>query len=132
MLFRSVGNDVTVSMASEAGQLELNVMEPMIGYCLFQSLTMLKRACMTLADRCVLGITANREHCRAMVENSIGLVTALNPYLGYEKSAEIAKEAMKTNGSVYQIVLDKGYLSKEELDDILKPENMIKPRYIKR
>ncbi len=130
--FAVVGNDVTVSMASEAGQLELNVMEPMIGYCLFQSLTMLKRACMTLADRCVLGITANREHCRAMVENSIGLVTALNPYLGYEKSAEIAKEAMKTNGSVYQIVLDKGYLSKEELDDILKPENMIKPRYIKR
>ncbi|MDC0336409.1 aspartate ammonia-lyase [Pseudodesulfovibrio sp.] len=130
--FAVIGNDVTVSMASEAGQLELNVMEPIIGYSLFQSLTMLKRACYTLADKCVSGITANRERCRELVENSIGLVTALNPYIGYEKSAEIAKEAMKTGGSVYQIVMEKGYLSKEELDDILKPENMVKPRYVNR
>lgn len=130
--FAVVGNDMTVSMASEAGQLELNVMEPVIGFSLFQSINMLRRACITLADKCVLGITANRERCRELVENSIGLVTALNPYIGYEKSAEIAKEAMKTGGSVYQIVLDKKYLSKDELDDILKPENMVKPRYTNR
>lgn len=128
--FSVIGNDVTVSMASEAGQLELNVMEPVIGYSLFQSMNMLRRACVTLADKCICGITANRERCRELVENSIGLVTALNPHIGYEKSAEIAKEAMKTGGSVYEIVLEKGYLSKEELEDILKPENMVKPRYV--
>ncbi|QJB55057.1 aspartate ammonia-lyase [Pseudodesulfovibrio sp. zrk46] len=129
--FAVIGNDVTVAMASEAGQLELNVMEPVIAYSVFQSVNMLRRACMTLANKCVLGITANPERCRELVENSIGLVTALNPFIGYEKAAEIAKEAMKTGGSVYQIVLDKGYLSQEELDDILKPENMVKPRYYK-
>jgi aspartate ammonia-lyase len=130
--FTVVGHDMTVTMACEAGQLELNVMEPVIGYSLFQSMNMLRRACLTLADKCVLGITANRERCREMVEHSIGLVTALNPYIGYEKAAEIAKEAMKTGGSVYGIVLEKGYLSREELDDILKPENMVKPRYVHR
>jgi len=130
--FAVIGNDVTISMASEAGQLELNVMEPVIGFSLFQSMNMLRRGCLTLADRCVIGITANRERCRELVENSIGLVTALNPFIGYEKSAEIAKEAMKTGGSVYEIVLEKGYLSKDELEDILKPENMVKPRYTKR
>jgi aspartate ammonia-lyase len=130
--FTVVGHDMTVTMACEAGQLELNVMEPVIGYSLFQSMNMLRRACLTLADKCVLGITANRERCREMVEHSIGLVTALNPYIGYEKAAEIAKEAMKTGGSVYEIVLEKGYLSREELDDILKPENMVKPRYVHR
>ncbi|EGB14216.1 aspartate ammonia-lyase [Pseudodesulfovibrio mercurii] len=130
--FTVIGHDMTVTMACEAGQLELNVMEPIIGYSLFQSMNMLRRACLTLADKCVSGITANRERCREMVEHSIGLVTALNPYLGYEKSAEIAKEAMKTGGSVYEIVLEKGYLSREELDDVLKPENMVKPRYVHR
>jgi len=130
--FTVIGHDMTVTMACEAGQLELNVMEPVIGYSLFQSMNMLRRACLTLADKCVLGITANRERCREMVEHSIGLVTALNPYIGYEKAAEIAKEAMKTGGSVYDIVLEKGYLSREELDDILKPENMVKPRYVHR
>jgi len=130
--FAVVGNDVTISMASEAGQLELNVMEPVIGYSLFQSMNMLQRASRTLADKCVSGITANRDRCRELVENSIGLVTALNPFIGYEKSAEIAKEAMKTGRSVYEIVLEKGYLSQEEIDDILKPENMVKPRFFKR
>jgi aspartate ammonia-lyase len=128
--FAVIGHDVTVSMASEAGQLELNVMEPVIGFSLFQTLNMLRRACYTLADKCVSGITANRERCRELVENSIGLVTALNPHIGYEKSAEIAKEAMRTGGSVYEIVLAKGYLSREDLEDILKPENMVRPRYI--
>ncbi|NDV19605.1 aspartate ammonia-lyase [Pseudodesulfovibrio sp. JC047] len=130
--FAVVGKDVTISMASEAGQLELNVMEPVIGYSLFQSMNMLQRACHTLADKCVSGITANRERCHDLVAQSIGLVTALNPIIGYERSAEIAKEAMKTGRSVYEIVLEKGYLSQEEITDILKPENMVKPRYYRR
>ena len=124
-----IGNDVTVSFAAEAGQLELNVMEPVIAFSLFNSLVALRRACRTLADRCVFGITANRERCREYVECSIGLVTALNPYIGYERSTEIANEALKTNRSVCEIVLEKGYLKKEELDDILSPENMIKQKW---
>jgi aspartate ammonia-lyase len=128
--FEVIGNDITVTLAAEAGQLELNVMEPVIAYNLFTSLAMLGRACRTLADRCVVGITANREVCRRMVENSIGLVTALNPYIGYEKSSQVADEALKSGRSVYEIVLEKGYLSKLELDDILSPENMTRPRYI--
>ena len=129
--FDVVGNDLTITMAAEAGQLELNAMEPIIAYKLFTSLDLLGRACRTLADRCITGITANREVCRGMVEQSIGLVTALNPYIGYEKSAEIANLALETGGSVYDIVLQKGYLSKDELDEILSPEYMTQPRYIK-
>ncbi len=128
--FEVIGNDITVTLAAEAGQLELNVMEPVIAYNLFTSLDMLGRACRTLADRCVAGITANREECRLMVENSIGLVTALNPYIGYEKSSQVAEEALKSGRSVYEIVLEKGYLSRQKLDDILSPNNMTKPRYI--
>jgi aspartate ammonia-lyase len=128
--FEVIGNDITITLAAEAGQLELNVMEPVIAYNLFTSLDMLGRACRTLADRCVDGITANRETCRRMVENSIGLVTALNPYIGYEKSTLVADEALKSGRSVYEIVLEKGYLAKNELDDILSPENMTRPRYI--
>ena len=128
--FEVIGNDITVTLAAEAGQLELNVMEPVIAYNLFTSLDMLGRACRTLADRCVAGITANREVCRRMVENSIGLVTALNPYIGYERSSQLAEEALKSGRSVYEIVLEKGYLSQAELDDILSPENMTRPRRI--
>jgi aspartate ammonia-lyase len=128
--FQVIGNDVAVTMAAEAGQLELNVMEPLIAYNLFSSIDMLRRACHTLGERCIRGITANREVCRRNVENSIGLVTALNPLLGYEKASEIAKEALETGGSVYEIVLAKGYLSQEELEDLLKPENMTRPRYL--
>ena len=128
--FEVIGNDITVTLAAEAGQLELNVMEPVIAFNLFTSLDMLGRACRTLADRCVDGITANRDVCRRMVENSIGLVTALNPYIGYEKSTQVAGEALKSGRSVYEIVLEKGYLSQQQLDDILSPENMTRPRYI--
>ena len=128
--FEVIGNDISVTMAAEAGQLELNVMEPVIAYNLFTSLDMLGRACRTLADRCIDGIRANREVCRQMVEHSIGLVTALNPYIGYEKSSQVADEALKSGRSVYEIVLEKGYISKAELDEILSPENMTRPRYI--
>jgi len=126
-----IGNDLTVTLAAEAGQLELNVMEPVIAYNLFTSLDLLGRACRTLSERCVRGITANREVCRRMVENSIGLVTALNPYIGYEKSTEIANLALASGRSVYEIVLEKGYLSKDALDEILTPEVMTRPRYFK-
>ncbi|MDD2219924.1 MAG: aspartate ammonia-lyase [Desulfoplanes sp.] len=127
--FYVVGADMTVTMACEAGQLELNVMEPVIAHSLFSSLMYLRNAFLTLATRCIEGITANEEVCRNYVRNSIGLVTALNPYIGYEKSTEVAHEALLTGTSVYDIILAKGYLNKDDLDDILSPENMIKPRY---
>jgi aspartate ammonia-lyase len=126
--FEVIGNDITVTMAAEAGQLELNAFEPIIAYNLFRSMDILGRGCRTLSQRCIDGITANKERCRQMVENSIGLVTALNPVLGYERSTEIAAEALRTGGSVYEIVLEKGYLTKEVLDDLLSPENMTRPR----
>jgi aspartate ammonia-lyase len=130
--FQVIGNDVAVTMAAEAGQLELNVMEPLIAYNLFSSIDMLSRACYTLGSRCIKGITANLEVCRAYVENSIGLVTALNPVLGYQKSSEIARQALETGASVYEIVLENSYLSQSELDDLLKPEKMTRPRYAHR
>jgi aspartate ammonia-lyase len=126
--FQVIGSDVTVTLAAEAGQLELNAMEPIIAYNLFQSIAMLTHACHVLAERCIIGITANKEHCRKMVENSIGLVTALNPIIGYEKSSAVAKEAYETNQSVYETILRKGLLSKEELEELLSPQNMIHPR----
>jgi aspartate ammonia-lyase len=124
--FEVIGNDLTVTMAAEAGQLELNAMEPVIAYNLFTSLDMLGRACRTLVKRCILGITANREHCRQLVENSIGLVTALNPLIGYDKASEVAQEALQTGKSVVEVVLDKGYLSREELEQVLSPHRMIR------
>ncbi|SCY13880.1 aspartate ammonia-lyase [Desulfoluna spongiiphila] len=127
--FYVVGADMTVTMACGAGQLELNVMEPVIAHSLFSSLMYLHNAFETLATRCIDGITANEDVCRNYVRNSIGLVTALNPYIGYEKSTEVAHEALASGTSVYDIVLAKGYMKKEDLDDILSPENMIKPRY---
>ncbi len=124
--FEVIGNDLTVTMAAEAGQLELNAMEPVIAYSLFTSLDMLGRACRTLVTRCINGITANREHCRQTVENSIGLVTALNPLLGYEKSSQIAEEALRTGKSVVEVVLEKGYLSRQQLEQVLAPHRMIR------
>ena len=123
--FDIIGKDVTITMAAEAGQLELNVMEPIIAFSLSNGIHRLRQAMRTLQDRCVSGITANKERCRSMVENSIGIITALNPYLGYETSASIAKEALETDGSVIDIVLARNLLSREKLDDILAPEHMI-------
>jgi aspartate ammonia-lyase len=128
--FQIIGADVTVSMASEASELELNMAEPVIAFNLFFGLTLLRNAAIILHSRCISGIEANRERCLEYVRNSIGLVTALNPVLGYEKSAAIAKEALKTGGSVYDLVLQKGWLTRERLDDLLKPENMTHPRSI--
>lgn len=126
--FQIIGADVTVSMAAEASELELNMAEPVIAFNLLFGLTLLRNAAIILHSRCIAGIEANRERCMEYVRNSIGLVTALVPVLGYEKSAAIAKEALKTGGSVYDLVLQKGWLTKEKLDDFLKPENMTHPR----
>jgi aspartate ammonia-lyase len=130
--YKVIGNDHTVTMAAEAGQLELNVMEPVIVQSIFESIAMLNNGMKTFMYRCIEGITANKERCQSMVTNSIGLVTALNPVLGYEKSSEVAKEALETGKSVYDLVIEKNYLSKGELDEILKPENMIRPTKMKR
>jgi len=123
--FKVIGNDTTVSFAAEAGQLQLNVMEPVITESLFESLIWLKRAIETLTEECVLGITVNKEHCMEMVKNSIGIVTALNPYIGYKTSTKVAKEALETNRSVYDIVLEKGLMTQEKLDEALDPQNML-------
>jgi aspartate ammonia-lyase len=126
--FKVIGNDLTVTLAAEAGQLELNVMEPIIVYSLFESIEMLKNGMNTLNHRCIKGITANEEHCRDMVYNSIGLVTALNPVIGYEASNKLAKDALEGNRRVYDLVLEQKLLTKEQLDEILDPRNMIAPR----
>jgi aspartate ammonia-lyase len=126
--YQIIGADVTISMACEASELELNMAEPVIAFNLFFGLTLLRNAAIALHTRCISGIEANRERCLAYVQNSIGLVTALNPLLGYERSAAIAKEALATGASVYSLVLEKGWLSKEQLDDLLTPETMTRAR----
>ena len=125
--FKVIGNDVCVTMASEAAQMELNAMEPVTAQCNFESVDILINGFETLRTRCVEGITANEDKCRSYVQNSIGIVTALNPIIGYKNSTKIAKEAMETGRGVYELVLEHGILSKEELDTILAPENMIRP-----
>ncbi len=127
--FKVIGNDLTVTMAAEAGQLELNVMEPIIAQSIFESIEMLKNGMVTLTHRCIKGITANKKRMRDMVKNSIGIVTALNPVLGYETCSELAKEALESDRGVYDLVLDKKLLPKDELDDLLAPEKMIHSRF---
>ena len=130
--FLVIGNDVTVSFAADGGQLQLNAFEPIIAHSLFDSLIYLRNGCLTLADRCVKGITANRERLNELMNRSVGIVTALNPFIGYENASAVAKEAYTTGRSVTEIVLAKGLLTKDELNDILKPEVLTKPRWIKK
>ncbi|WP_027377545.1 aspartate ammonia-lyase [Kaistella palustris] len=125
--YKVIGNDLTVTFAAEAGQLQLNVMEPVLSHSIMESINFLGNALDTLREKCITGITANVENCLNMVKHSIGIVTALNPYIGYKNSTEIAKEALETGQSVYNLVLEKGILSQEKLDEILDPENMLKP-----
>lgn len=127
--FKIIGNDVTISFAAEAGQLQLNVMEPVIAQCLFESVELLSNASVTLAKKCISGITANAEHTKNMVLNSVGLITFLNPIIGHHKGDEIGKEAAATGKSIQEIVLEKKLLSKEELDKILSIENLMHPKY---
>ncbi|WP_315108082.1 aspartate ammonia-lyase [Clostridium intestinale] len=122
--FNIMGNDFTVTMAAEAGQLELNAFEPVLFYNLFESIETLRNATKTFVDNCIIGITANKERCAQLVNDSVGIVTVLCPYIGYKKSADIAKEALKTGISVKEIILREGILSIRELDEILDPVSM--------
>ncbi|HET7034468.1 MAG TPA: aspartate ammonia-lyase [Thermomicrobiaceae bacterium] len=126
--YEVIGNDVTVSFAAEGGQLQLNAFEPIIAHSLFGSLQHLRAGCLTLAERCVRGITANRDKLRQSVEHSIGIVTALNPYIGYENATRIAQEAQATGRGVAELVLEHGLMTKEQLDKILQPEVLTRPR----
>lgn len=125
--FNIIGNDVTIAMAAEAGQLELNAFEPIIFYNLFQSIETLTFAVRTLIDNCIVGITANEEHCRKMVENSIGIITAICPYVGYETAANIAKEALRTGRLVRDLILERKLMDVEQLKTILNPYTMTEP-----
>ena len=123
--YKVIGNDTTVAFAAEAGQLQLNVMEPVIAESILESVTWLRNVIDTLRTKCIEGITVNAEHCYDMVKNSIGIVTALNPYIGYKGSTKVAKEALETGRSVYDIVLEKGLMTKEKLDEALNPAAML-------
>ncbi|HMF89431.1 MAG TPA: aspartate ammonia-lyase [Candidatus Angelobacter sp.] len=125
--FEVIGNDVTVSFAAEAGQLQLNAFLPILAHSIFKSLTHLRNGCVTLAERCVRGITANPDRLDEHMERSIGIVTALNPYIGYENATEIAQEALRTGRGVVELVLKKKLLSREQLREILRPESLTRP-----
>lgn len=127
VVFEVIGNDLALTIAAEGGQLQLNVMEPLIAYKTFDSIRLLSRAMEMLRTLCIEGITANVERCKDLVEHSIGLVTALNPYIGYENSTRIARIALETGKGVLELVREENLLSEETLEEILKPENMIAP-----
>jgi aspartate ammonia-lyase len=128
--FDVIGGDMTVTMAAEAGQLQLNVFEPVIAYRLLGGMASLTNACTVLRERCVVGITANPERMRQFVEHSIGIVTALVPVLGYEASTEIARDALASGRGVYELVMERGLLTREQLDHALNPESMTAPRAV--
>ena len=127
LAFNIIGNDMTITMAAEAGQLELNAFEPIIFYCMFQSIDTLGYAVETLVDNCIVGITANEERCRQLVENSVGIITAICPHVGYEKTADIAKKAINSNESVRSLILKENIMDEEELSRILDPIHMTEP-----
>jgi aspartate ammonia-lyase len=127
--FEAIGNDITVTMAAEAGQLQLNAFEPIIAHSLFKSLAHLAAGCRTLAERCVQGITANRERARRLMDDSTALVTALNPIIGYARASEVAQEALASGRRVADLVLEKGWMTREQLDDALRPEALTRPHY---
>ncbi|HKK33004.1 MAG TPA: aspartate ammonia-lyase [Desulfomicrobiaceae bacterium] len=128
--FQVIGNDMTVTMGAEAGQLELNVFEPIIAFNIFQSMDMLTRAAAIFRDKCLTGITANRDRCVELVRCSAGIVTILVPYLGYDEASSIAKEAQCSGRSVYDLVLKKGLMTADQLNDILDPGKMTCPRMV--
>lgn len=127
--FKVIGNDTTVTFAAEAGQLQLNVMEPVIGQAMFESIEILGNACVNLRDKCIDGITANREICQDYVFNSIGIVTYLNPFIGHHEGDIVGKICATTGRSVREVVLERGLLTQEQLDDILSLENLMHPTY---
>lgn len=130
--YQVIGNDLTVTFAAEAGQLQLNAFEPVIAFNILQSVRIMARAMTVLTERCVVGISANEAHCRTLVTHSIGIVTALNPFIGYQNATRIAQLALASGRSVTDLVLQEGLLSADELNDILLPENMTRPRRFER
>ncbi|GAO42501.1 aspartate ammonia-lyase [Flavihumibacter petaseus] len=129
--FYVIGADLTVTLAAEAGQLQLNVMEPVLGFALFTSLEYLTKACNTLREKCVVGITANAEHAKEMVMNSIGIVTQLNPILGYETCAAVAREALASGKSIHNLVVtEKKLITQQKWDEVFSLENLIHPKFI--
>jgi len=126
-VFQVIGNDLAITMAAEAGQLQLNYAEPLIIYNMLSNLRMMTNACDMLADRCIKQISANKEHTEAMVYNSIGIVTAFNPHIGYEKSTNAAKKALATGRNVIDIIKEEGYLTDEKIAEIMKVENLTGP-----
>ena len=126
--FNVIGNDTTIAMACEGGQLELNAFEPIIFYNLFESIQTLTNGVNTFRINAIKDLKANEENCRRHVDNSIGLITAVNPYIGYEKSAKIAKEALKTNKTVKSLLLEQEIFDEEKIDDILDPKHMLEPK----
>lgn len=130
--YQVVGNDLTVTFGAEGGQLELNVFLPVIAFNLFQSLQMLTRASRTLRERCIVGITANRERCLELVRGSLGVVTALAPVVGYETAARMVKEAQETGRSVPELLQSEGIMAAEEFEDLLDPAKMLSPRDVRR
>ncbi|MEZ8826627.1 aspartate ammonia-lyase [Vibrio amylolyticus] len=127
--FKVLGNDNTISFAAEGGQLQLNVMEPVIAQSMFESLDILTNACVNLRDKCIDGITVNKEVCEGYVFNSIGIVTYLNPYIGHHEGDIVGKICAETGRSVREVVLERGLLTEEELDDIFSVENLMRPQY---
>ncbi|MDH2997799.1 aspartate ammonia-lyase [Pasteurellaceae bacterium LFhippo2] len=127
--FKVIGNDTAVTFAAEAGQLQLNVMEPVIGQAMFESIEILANACVNLRDKCVDGITVNKEVCESFVFNSIGIVTYLNPFIGHHNGDIVGKTCAKTGRGVREVVLEMGLLTEAELDDILSVENLMNPKY---
>jgi aspartate ammonia-lyase len=128
--FEVIGNDVTITMAAEAGQLQLNAFEPIIGHSLFKSIEHLSAGCRTLTAHCVRGITANAELLAERVRTSAGLATALNPYIGYENATRVAQEALRTGRGVAELVLEMGLMKREELEAVLRPEVLTAPRHL--
>ncbi len=128
--FEVIGNDATVTFAAEAGQLQLNAFEPIIAHSLFKSVLHLTNGCRVLADHCVSGITANRDLLRESVERSIGIVTALNPYIGYANATEVAAEAFRSGRGVAEVVVERGLMSSEQLAEVLRPEVLTRPQVI--
>ncbi|WP_016591455.1 lyase family protein, partial [Yersinia pestis] len=127
--FKVIGNDTCITMAAEAGQLQLNLMEPVIGQAMFESIHILTNACYNLLEKCINGITANKEVCERYVFNSIGIVTYLNPFIGHHNGDIVGKICAETGKNVREVVLERGLLTEAELDDIFSVENLMHPAY---
>ena len=123
--FNIIGNDTTITMAAEAGQLELNAFEPIIFYCLFESLETLTNGVHVLSEDCIKGITINASRCREELEESLGLVTALCPHIGYTEASRLAKKALKENKTIRSVLNEEGVIDREKLDTILNPQAMV-------